>query len=215
MSRLNRWICAAVSLCTLCLGCGAQTPPHGVQASAAPASARPSGQATGGWHLTVYYTPVESYHGPPLQAILDCAGLALGKHSLHFLDRVQTEGFGRFVTPIHENRYLGWDFDRRCWFLARTPVGLGDRPLRQWVSAAAASSFAPGTGVRVVSCGSNVDETVCARVKGAGWVVEDHCGGCSDPKHLDLYVGEEDGPDFEDLSPTYFDTHGAVVALLG
>ena len=215
MSRPDRWICAALSLCALCVGCGAQTPSHGAPAAAPRASAAPSGGATGGWHLTVYYTPVESYHGPPLKPIADCSGLAIGKHSLDFLDRVQVEGFGRFVTPIDGSRYLGWDFDHRCWFLARRPVGVGDRPLREWVSAAAASSFATGTGVRVMSCGSNVNEIVCARVRGAAWVVEDHCGGCGDPKHLDLYVGEEDRPDFEDLSPSYFDTRGAVVALLG
>ena len=215
MSRPDRLICCALSLCTLCLSCGAQTPPHRAPASAPRASAAPSAGASGGWHLTVYYTPVESYHGPPLKPVADCAGLAIGNHSLDFLDRVQTEGFGRFVTPIGGSGYLGWDFDHRCWFLARRPVGVGDRPLREWVSAAAASTLAMGTGVRVMSCGSNVNEIVCARVRGAAWVVEDHCGSCGDPKHLDLYVGEEDRPDFEDLSPSYFDAHGAVVALLG
>ena len=80
---------------------------------------------------------------------------------------------------------------------------------------AASVTFAAGTGVRVLSCGSDVDATVCARVKAAAWIVEDHCAACSDPRHLDLYVGEEDRPDFEDTSPSYFDAHGAVVALHG
>ena len=214
MSRSHRWICSALSLCMLCLGCGAQAQVHGAPAPATPAATAPSGQTTAGWHLTVYYTPVESYHQPPLKPISDCAGRALGQHSLDFLDRVQTEGFGRIDTPIQGARYVGWDFDRRCWFLARTPVGVSDRPLRAWVSTAASVTFPAGTGVRVLSCGSDVDATVCARVKAAAWIVEDHCGACTDARHLDLYIGEEDRPDFEDTSPSYFDAHGAVVALL-
>lgn len=199
----------------LCLSCGAQSQQHGTPASAPPAPAVPSGEATGGWHLTVCYTPVESYHGPPLKPISDCGGRVLGKHSLDVLDRVQTEGFGRFGTAIQGKRYVGWDFDRRCWFMGITPVGVRDRPLRAWVSTAAPLTLAAGTGVRVVSCGSDVEAIVCARVKAAAWIVEDHCAACSDPRHLDLYIGEEDRLDFEDLSPSYFDAHGAVVALHG
>lgn len=199
----------------LCLSCGAQSQLRGAPASAPPASAAPSGQPTGGWHLTVYYTPVETYHGPPLKPISDCGGRDLRKHSLDFLDRVRTEGFGRIGTPIQGERYVGWDFERRRWFIARTPVGVGDRPLRAWVSTAAPLTFTAGTGVRVLSCGSDVDVTVCERVKAAAWIVEDHCAACSDPRHLDLYIGEEDRPDFEDLSSSYFDAHGAVVALHG
>ena len=141
MSRSHRRICSALGLCMLCLGCEAQPPVHGAPASATPVATAPSGQATGGWHLTVYYTPVESYHQPPLKPISDCAGRPLGEHSLDFLDRVQTEGFGRVGTPIQGAHYVGWDFDRRCWFLAKTPVGVSDRPLRAWVSMAAAVTF--------------------------------------------------------------------------
>lgn len=179
------------------------------------ASASPAGRTTGGWHLTVYYTPVESYHGPPRKSIADCTGRTLGEHSVDFLEHVQTEGFGRVVAPIQRNGYLGWDFDRHCWFMAAAPVGANDRPLRAWVSTAGPSTFAAGTRVRVVGCGTDVEADVCARVERAAWTVDDHCSnGCTDPRHLDLYVGEEDQADFEDKSPDYFDTHGAVVALL-
>src|SRR5262249_3235839 len=68
MGGRHGWTCSAL-LCMLCLNCGAQSQPRGAPASAPPASAAPAGEATGGWHLTVYYTPVESYHGPPLKPI--------------------------------------------------------------------------------------------------------------------------------------------------
>ena len=70
-----------------------------------PPSRRPQlARRPGGWHLTVYYTPVESYHGPPLRSISDCGGVALGQHSTDFLDHVRTEGFGRVATPIRGGR---------------------------------------------------------------------------------------------------------------
>ena len=170
---------------------------------------------TGGWHLTVYYTPVESYHGPPRSTVTDCRGASLGQHSTEFLVRIRTEGFGRMVAPLRGSAYLGWDFDRNCWFLATTPVGADDRPLRPWVSTAAPASIVAGKRLRVVSCGTDIEPDTCARVKGAAWTADDRCIGCDDPKHLDLYVGEEDMPGFEDESPNYFDAHEAVVALLG
>jgi hypothetical protein len=174
------------------------------------------GQATAGWHLTVYYTPVESYHGPPSRQISDCAGKSLGQHSAEFLDRIGTEGFGRVAIPIQGEGYLGWDFDRRCWFMASTPVGAEDRPLRPWASTAAPATISVGTRIRVQSCGADVDDSVCARVRSATWTVDDRCSGdCEDPHHVDLYIGEEDRPNFEDQSPNYFDTHTAVVTLIG
>jgi len=217
VSATLRRTCAAVSAAAACLGCGAQpaanhpAPP----VRAAPSPTVPAGQVTGGWHLTVYYTPVESYHGPPQSSITDCSGAALGRHSAEFLDRVRTEGFGRIVTPLRGFSYLGWDFDRGCWFTAGTPVGADDRPLQPWGSTAAPASIAVGRRLRVVGCGTNVDAAACARVMGAAWTVDDRCIGCGDPRHLDLYVGEEDRPNFEQDSPNYFDAHEAVVALLG
>jgi len=221
VSRFPTVLGAALCLSTLCCACGTRPPaaargaPPTVPPSTA-ASAPPAGLATGGWHLTVYYTPVETFHGPPRKSISDCAGRQLGEHSADFLAHVQTEGFGRVVAPIQKQSYLGWNFDGRCWFMAATPVGSNDRPLRAWVSTAAPANLAAGMGVRVVSCGTDVDTAVCARVKAAAWTVDDRCSyGCTDPRHLDLYVGEEDRPHFEDQSPDYFDAHGAVVTLFG
>ncbi|HKF74548.1 MAG TPA: hypothetical protein VKF59_00260 [Candidatus Dormibacteraeota bacterium] len=215
------WTCSLLSLAIVCLGCGAQpqspsrvAAPPPPPASTAPSPPQPSRAPTGGWRLTVYYTPVESYHGPPQQSISDCAGRPLGQHARDFLDKVQIEGFGRVVTAVQGNSYVGWDFDHHCWFLARTPVGADDRPLRAWASTAAPSTMAFGTAVHVLGCGSGVDATVCPHVEAAAWTVDDRCSDdCSDRQHLDLYIGEEDQPDFEDQSPKYFEALGAVVLL--
>jgi hypothetical protein len=216
------WLAA---LCALCLSCsaphpapssGAPGPPAAGPAAAGPAApSPPPARGTGSWHLTVYYTPVESYHGPPLSSIADCSGRSLGRHSSEFLNHVQTEGFGRLTIPLQKASYLGWDFDRHCWFLASTPVGSDDRPLRAWVSMAAPSTVSLGTSVRIDGCGSGADAGVCARLRGAAWVVADRFSADpNDPQHLDLYVGEEDQPDFEDESPNYFDVHQATVILV-
>ncbi len=168
----------------------------------------------GAWRLTVYYTPVESYHGGRTDAVTGCQGQELGRHSHEFLDTIQTEGFGRLSAPIAGHGYLGWDFDRGCWLLAAAPVGANDRPLRPWVSIAAHPSIAIGTRVSVRNCGRKVDSSVCDRVRAASWVVDDRCSvGCGDLRHLDLYIGEEDRPNFENDSPDYFEARDAAVTL--
>ncbi len=217
-------VSSLVSLSLICFACGVMAPVPSNEAplrggspgpSVASASL-PSPAVSGGWHLTVYYTPVESYHGPPIRSITDCSGRDLGRHSSEFLDHVQTEGFGRVGAPLQKMSYLGWNFDRRCWFAATTPVGADDRPLRAWISVAAPTTVSFGASVRVDGCGSDIDATTCTRVRGAAWVVDDRFSADpSDPKHLDLYVGEEDEPNFEDQSPHYFEVHGASVRVVG
>lgn len=175
---------------------------------------QPSPGTGEGWRLTVYYTPVESYHGGSREPISACQGADLGSHSHEFLTTIKTEGFGRLSTPVESRSYLGWDFARRCWFLAAAPVGANDRPLRAWVSTAGHPSIAIGTRVSVRKCGGQVDRSLCDRVRAAAWVVDDRCSvGCTGPKHLDLYIGEEDRPKFEDDSPNYFEDDDATVTL--
>jgi hypothetical protein len=219
VSRTILWTCWVLSLCGLCLGCSTPAQPGGTPTTRAAAPVAPGPTAppvTGGWHLTVYYTPVESYHPSARRAISDCAGEYLGQHSLDFLERVQIEGFGRMIAPVHGDGYLGWSFDRQCWFRASTPVGSGDRPLQAWVSTAASPTVPAGTRVQVISCGGDIQAGACTRVKRAAWTVDDRCSvGCQDSRHLDLYIGEEDQPDFESASPNYFDSQGAVVKLSG
>lgn len=208
-----RALCLPILL--VCLACGTPATVAGVPVPKA-ASPSPSPTATAGWHLTVYYTPVEAFHGAPLKPIADCRGRDLGKHSGDFLDHVQTEGFGRAAGPVQGQRYLGWDFDHNCWFASATPTGADDRPLRAWASMAAPSTVPFRTSVRVEGCGTEVDAAVCARVTAAPWVVDDRfAADPNDARHLDLYIGEEDRADFENESPNYFELHGATVKVLG
>ena len=127
---------------------------------------QPSPGTGGGWRLTVYYTPVESYHGGSRDPISGCQGADLGSHSHELLTTIKTEGFGRLATPVEGRSHLGWDFDRRCWFLAAAPVGANDRPLRPWVSTAAHPNIAIGTRVSVRKCGGQLDRSLCDRVRG-------------------------------------------------
>src|SRR5262245_43695769 len=59
---------------------------------------------------------------PPLKPIFDCAGRVLGQHSLDFLDRVQTEGFGRIGTPIQA----------RAMLAGTSTAAAGSWPERRW-----------------------------------------------------------------------------------
>jgi len=188
----------------------------GCASESSPGVAGRGSHPSSGWRLTVYYTPVESYHGGAREAISGCQGENLGSHSHDFLARIQIEGFGRLSDPVTGRGYLGWDFGRHCWSLAAGPVGASDRPLRSWVSAAAHPSIAIGTRLVIRYCGSGVDSSVCDHVRAAHWVVDDRCSiGCSNPKHLDLYIGEEDRANFEEDNPNYFEATGATVALNG
>src|SRR5262249_43351969 len=115
VSRPCLGVLLALGLAGMAAGCRQPAPPGrpspAVRQPVAVGPAPPAGQPTGGWHLTVYYTPVESFHGPPLRPIADCTGAPLGQHSAAFLDHVQTEGYGRVATSIRGQRYLGWDFE--------------------------------------------------------------------------------------------------------
>jgi hypothetical protein len=174
----------------------------------------PAREGGDGWQLTVYYTVVEAYHGEPYESISDCAGAPLGTHSSEFLLKVRTEGFGRLALPVSGRAYLGWSFDRRCWLLSGQPVGARDEALRPWRSAAAGPAIALGTRARVARCGAPIEPRACERVKAAEWVVEDRFGGAvENRRHLDLYIGEEEGARFEADNPYYFDARGADVKL--
>ncbi len=199
--RSPAWLMAALVL--TCNACGNGT------------GATPENQQSAGWELTVYYTPVEHYHGGPSEAVSDCSGASVGAHPRDFLTRIRTEGFGRLTAPISGKSYLGWDFDRACWLAATAPLAGNDHGLRPWISTAAHASIAFGTRLRVARCGGPIEQAACDRVRAANWIVEDRfSGGGGSRKHLDLYIGEEDHPNFEGTDQYYFDSRGATVKFL-
>ncbi|KIZ14640.1 hypothetical protein [Streptomyces natalensis] len=164
----------------------------------------------GGYTLTVYFTPSEAYHHGPRRSIRGqvCAGQSLPySFPADYLERVRLEGFGKTA----RGDYLGWDFDRHCYFATRTPpMGSHDNALVPWQSVAA-NHLSTGTQIRVTDCGPGVPGEVCTRVKSAHWRVDDLCSiGCDDVKHLDLYIGEQSRADIED-EDFYFVTKGATI----
>ncbi|MFH7594382.1 hypothetical protein WDV06_04655 [Streptomyces racemochromogenes] len=164
----------------------------------------------GGYTLTVYFTPSEAYYHGPQRSIRRqvCPGQNLpDAFPTDYLERVGMEGFGKTA----RGDYLGWDFDRHCYFATgRPPVGSHDNPLVPWQSVAA-NHLSPGTRIRVTDCGPGVPGETCTRVKAAHWRVDDLCSiGCDTARHLDLYIGEQTRTAIEDET-YYFITKAATI----
>lgn len=172
---------------------------------------------SGGWTVTVYYTAVQRYHhGPPVPVTgcrtMNCRhGRAdLGRYPADFVAAVREEGTGRTA----DDRYLNWSHDTGFW-LDDAPRDAYGRPLVPFRSAAADPDvLARGSGFRIVDCGREpdgnaIDPAVCDRMRQATWTVTDQfTPGYGGPRHLDVYIGEETGPDFTD-SPWYCTMAGA------
>ena len=75
-----------------------------------------------------------------------------------------------------------------------------------------------GTHVRITSCGRNGDGTapdpqVCAAFRSADWQIRDEfTPGLGGAHHIDLYLGNEDRPDYTSASPFWVTFVGATVA---
>ncbi len=183
------------------------------------------GQTTHGWEFTTYYTAVESFHKGPAELvrgcpILDCAHghTVLGSYPRGFVQAVHDEGAGRITTGRHRGRYLNWSYDVGYWLdtAARDTDG---RPLRPYVTAAADASALPKYATfRIVACGREVEDNsainarVCAKLRASSWKILDaFTPGLGGHRHIDLYVGEENRPDFPDTSPSSITTTGSVI----
>lgn len=181
--------------------------------------------ATGGWELSVYYTPVETFYvgadrevrGCP---VIDCRNGSdlLGVYPADFVAAVKEEGNGRITRAPHVGQYLNWSIDVGFW-LDLKPRDARGGVLVAYVSAAADPSIPFVTPFKVVTCGSELLNGSalaverCARVTAASWIVRDRFTVGSVGKHLDLYIGEQDQPDFVQQSPHVFHTRDASVTL--
>ena len=170
-----------------------------------------------GWHLTTYYTAVASlHHGAPTPVtgclVRDCANGhdALGTYPADFVQAVEDEGTGRIDVGPNAGKYLEWSEGIGFW-LDTVPLDSYGRRLVPFVSAAADRRVLPkGALFRIVGCGRQgrdpLEPQVCAKVRAARWEVRDEfTTGLGGRKHVDLYLGEEQGADFTDVSPFYFD----------
>ena len=231
----NAPIVGGTCVVALLAACGTPSPAPAPVASGAPvASAGPGASATvggsvaarsspaavpstsTGWTATVYYTAVARFHTEPAQTVTGCPVLAcshghsdLGSYPRDFVAAVKSEGAGK----IADGKYLNWSFDTGYWLdtAARDTDG---RALRPFVSAAADRDvLRAGTAFTIVHCGRDVAEPVCRRLTAAHWTITDEfTPGLGGRRHVDLYIGEETGPDFTD-SDWYTTLEGASLAI--
>jgi len=177
------------------------------------------------WHITVYYTAVEStavesYHPSPSQEVRGCLDLdcsmrenqLIGVYPSDFNQAVMDEGTWGITSGNNAGKYLNWSYDVGYWLDTASRDSYGGA-LKPYVSSAADPRLLPrGTKFKVLSCGGDTDTgeppdpTVCKSFKQANWVISDEfTPGLGGRKHLDLYIGEEDQEDFTDTSPKYID----------
>jgi hypothetical protein len=172
---------------------------------------------------------VEQYHAGPPAAVRGCLALGcangtldLGTYASDFVRAVKDEGTGRITSGPQAGTYLNWSIDVGYW-LDTAPRDARGQALVPYVSAAADPSIAFGTPFNVLACGvddstgsaADIDSRVCAQLQAANWLVQDRFTEGRVGQHLDLYIGEEDQPDFSNSSPKVISTKGATIALRG
>ncbi|GLZ30255.1 hypothetical protein Lesp02_24450 [Lentzea sp. NBRC 105346] len=170
------------------------------------------GQQSAGWTITVYYTAVESFHSGERKRVrgcpkIDCANGSddLGSYPADFVEAVESEGTGRTAS----GKYLNWSHDSGFW-LDTAPRDTNGGVLEPFVSAAA-DGLPKGARVKIVSCGQT---DVCAKFRSASWVIKDSfTPGLGGTKHIDLYLGEENGPRFTESA--WYTTFTQAVLLIG
>jgi hypothetical protein len=204
-------------------------PSQRVAGDAVEGAAKPLGKR-GAWRLTTYYTLVQRYHGGPLKAVRGCPNLhctrgrtPLGRYPADFLKAIQTEGNGRITSGPQRGRFLNWSHSVGWWLDSSTRDSRG-RPLRPWSSAAADRSvLRRGQRFRVLECGRigrggstsrTLEKGVCERFRKSRWTVTDlFRPGHGGAYHVDLYIGEETGPNFK-KNPVYTTLRGATLGTV-
>jgi hypothetical protein len=152
--------------------------------------------------VTVYYTAVAPFHDGATERVTGCPRLEcssgsddLGSFPSSFVRAVRDEGTGR----IDAGRYLNWSVDVGFW-LDSAPRDSAGGVLEPWRSAAAdADVLGAGKQFTITSCGTadDVAAEVCDRMREARWIVRDEfTPGLGGDRHVDVYIGEETGPDF-------------------
>jgi hypothetical protein len=169
-----------------------------------------------GWQVTVYYTAVESFHSGESRRVKGCPKIDcengdddLGTYPVSFVQAVEDEGTGR----TSSGKYLNWSHDKGFW-LDTAPRDTNGSALQPFVSAAA-DGVPQGTRISFVSCGhlpdgGQVDAKVCEKFKASAWVISDaFTPGLGGDRHIDLYLGEENGPRFTES--TWYTTFAQAV----
>lgn len=222
--RLAYWITAVACAVALNAIVG------GTTASAADDALVTGTPRNGGWQLTVYYTAVEAFHFAPLTNVTGCLTITcshgnadLGSYPADFVQAVMDEGTGRITSSAsgHAGKYLNWTITDGggLYWLDTAPRDSTGGVLIPYQSAAADPAVSYGSIFQIWDCGVDdtigvaIDTPTCAALMGRTWVVRDRFSIGSVGKHLDLYIGEEDAPNFIYQSSKVISTSGAVTTI--
>lgn len=211
--------------CTADVG---ESPMSREQNDSTPENATPTGEqpspdsVSEGWKLTVYYTAVENFHTGPLVEVRGCLTMGcrtqavIGEYPQDFVDRVKNEGTGRITSGAHASKYLNWSHDTGYWLDTAPRDAYGNALIPFVSSAADPGVLARGSRFQIAECGRGADPAFCRELKQAQWQVTDQfTPGYGGEKHLDLYIGEEDQPNFENQSPKYTTLIDAILSIVG
>lgn len=173
----------------------------------------------------MYYTAVESFHSDAKVAVTGClrrecsrGDASLGTYPGSFVAAVEQEGTGRITSGGHAGRYLNWSHDVGYW-LDDVPVDSFGGELVPF-SSAAGDGMAEGVRFRLVGplvddAGEGLDPHAAERLLGAVWTISDEfTPGLGGPRHVDLYIGEEDRRSFETTNPLYTTLRGVTVRVV-
>jgi len=181
------------------------------------------------WRLTTYYTAVESFHHDAPVQVKGHPGMrggpkrqVLGSFPRSFVQAVKDEGTGRITSGGNAGKYLNWSFNTGFWLdtAPRDSYGGVLVPYQSCASGdqGSAQGLERGARLTIFFCGRDTDSGdapdpgACKRMMSAKWVVRDQfTPGLGGENHIDLYIGEEDCPNFENVSPRYVDLSGAQV----
>jgi hypothetical protein len=178
------------------------------------------------WNLTVYYTAVESFHHGRKVMVRGCMEMecehkgTIGIFPASFVKAVKDEGTGRITSGNYAGKYLCWS-KRDGYWLDSEPREAEGTSLIPWVSAAADSDVLTyGTTFKIEKCGvddtdeSEIDSEMCKKMKDAHWRISDRFEpGLGGSRHIDLYIGEEDRPDFISSSPKVISVKSASISI--
>ena len=177
------------------------------------------------WKLTVYYTPVEIYHSGEKEDITGClisncvnGTDYLGAFPQDFISILKIEGVGKISHGQFAGKYLHYSAERGFWIdtAARDYNG---KPLVPFQTAAADGNIPFGTQFKIKNCGIHdtskkpLDKDVCDKLKAVSWKVEDRFSKLNIGYHFDLYVGEENAPNFTVNNPFYFSVINAHISF--
>ena len=178
------------------------------------------------WHVTVYYTAVESFHHDTAVPVTGCrdqpcvnADQPLGQYPQEFVTTVRDEGSGRITNGPNAGKYLNWSSDIGFWH-DTAPRDAQGRPLQPFRSAAA-DGLPDGTKLRLVDCGQmesgeTVPDDVCTALRAGQWEISDRfTPGLGGPQHIDLYIGEETEDDFTVSGALYVSLNHASFTTQG